>query len=153
MDRVTTTRQQQLVVCHDCTRHQRALAAAENRIRELEEAEERDCDLMRWRADWIDNCVDQVAGAAGPGRRTSVGLIDIPPGRARALLHHLHPDQRPVDPDVVQAMADAIRGGTFPVADSVLRIRGGLVTNGQHRLHACVAAGKPLRTVVLIEAP
>lgn len=65
----------------------------------------------------------------------------VSPEQARALLMNLNATNRPVDPSHVKRLATAIREGRFEVTGQTIAIdEDGRLADGQHRLHAIVAA-------------
>lgn len=78
----------------------------------------------------------------------------ISPAKAHELLASKeHPDRR-VHPVHVEKLADDIRLGFWTVNGESIKInQDGEVIDGQHRLHACIKADKPIETLVVRGLP
>lgn len=92
---------------------------------------------------WID---DQLAAAKG---KIAVGVVDITPAMARAMLSR-NPSNRRVSETTVTKIARDIEAGNFAVnGESIIVASDGTLNDGQHRLCACVLANQQIRSVVV----
>lgn len=68
----------------------------------------------------------------------------ITPEKAIRYLTVLHPNQRPIVPRVIEQYAESMRNGTFlynPGGEAISFDTEGRLTDGQHRLWACIRSG------------
>lgn len=92
---------------------------------------------------WID---EQIALAAG---KIGVGVVEITPAMARALLAR-NPGNRRVSEPTVSKIARDIEAGNFVVnGESIIVASDGSLNDGQHRLCAVVQTGMPIKSVVV----
>jgi hypothetical protein len=110
--------------------------------------------------------LDRAAGAgAGHGFVTgeripaiTVRRVTMTPGRASELLSGNPPDHRSrLDPGRVRVLQDVIERGEWVFnassSDPVKVSAAGVLIDGQHRLTACVAAGRPAEMLLATGVP
>lgn len=84
----------------------------------------------------------------------SLGLIAevtvITPGLAEAWLKCKNPNNRRLSVKNVEMMADDMRSGRWRVTGEAITFdKNGMLTNGHHRLNACISAGVPFTSMVI----
>lgn len=73
----------------------------------------------------------------------------VTPEIAKEWLDKNDPRNRVVKPNLVRALADSMRAGRWKInGDTIKFNRHGVLIDGQHRLHACIAANVPFETFV-----
>jgi hypothetical protein len=94
-------------------------------------------------ARWLDQ---QIADAKG---KVTCGIVEITPAMARVLLSR-NPANRRVSGATVEKIARDIENGTFVLnGESIIVASDGTLNDGQHRLCACVEAGKSIMSVIV----
>jgi hypothetical protein len=94
-------------------------------------------------AKWLN---DQVGLSKG---RITCSVVEITPPMARAMLA-VNPSNRRVSEATVSKIARDIEADNFVVnGESIIVANDGSLNDGQHRLCACVEAGKPITSVVV----
>jgi hypothetical protein len=87
-------------------------------------------------------------------RLTQSKIEDIAPKRAEQLLKlNNFEGQRPTSNGHIQNLVSAIRSGSFRIGSTAFARKtfngsAEVLVNGQHQLHACITAGKPIRVLV-----
>lgn len=89
-----------------------------------------------------------------PGLEMWSQIVTVTPEQARDLLTRLTPGQRPVRPGTVRKLAYAISNDRWELTHQGLAFDvTGHLLDGQHRLHACIAAGVPIRVLIVFNLP
>lgn len=92
------------------------------------------------------NGVDLVSGLGLP---FTMEIIDISPAMAKAWLDRGGQNRVPTRGRVVR-LTNSIRAGEWQVTGDTIKLdQDGKVIDGQHRLLACIAAGMPIRSLVV----
>ena len=85
---------------------------------------------------------------------TRMSMQIISPETAEEYLTKIHPFQRNVNKKRVDGMVRDIIGGNFLLSpDCIAFDEDGYLTNGQHRLHACIESGIPIICGVIKNMP
>jgi hypothetical protein len=93
------------------------------------------------------NGVDLVAGLGLP---FTIELVDITPAMAQGWLDRGQEHNRQPTRGRVVRLTNAIRRGEWQVTGDTIKLDAeGFVIDGRHRLLACVAAGMPIRSLVV----
>lgn len=96
------------------------------------------------------NAVDEVRSILGWGEDVSLGAVTITPEMASRLLV-FNTDNRKLNMSTVERYAQSLSDGSFTMSNDMITFDDdGVLTNGQHRLHAVKQSGCKLETVVSI---
>lgn len=81
-----------------------------------------------------------------------VSIMEVTPAQAREWLA-LNTNNRTIRRTVVERYKGDIERGEWQLNGEAIVLNGGSLLDGQHRLLACVEAGKPFQSVVVTDAP
>jgi hypothetical protein len=97
------------------------------------------------------NGVDLVEGLGLP---FTMEIVDISPSMAQAWLDRGQEHNREPTRGRVVRLTNSIRRGEWQVTGDTIKLdKDGLVLDGRHRLLACIAAGMPIRSLVVRGVP
>jgi hypothetical protein len=85
-----------------------------------------------------------------PAEIDRVEVVEVTPAQAQAWLDNNHPRQRKVGQQHVLKLADDMDSGAWTInGQAILIDRSGRLVDGQHRLHALILSGAPVRMLVM----
>ena len=96
------------------------------------------------------NAINEIRNILGWNEDVSLGVVTITPEMANKLLV-FNTDNRKLNTSAVERYAQSLSAGKFTMSNDMITFdKDGVLTNGQHRLHAVKQSGCNLETVVSI---